>query len=165
MTDQTKTLSPIWLNLGLAVVPVIAVLVLGQWAIYPNIVQWYPGLLKPYFNPPNWVFAPIWTGLYGLMIYSVWRILKVPAKSAVWAPALALFYGQLALNALWPWMFFGLASPLAGLINIVPQWLLILAAIYRFRRADIIAAICLLPLAAWVGFAIALNFEIWRLNG
>ncbi|MGV2187334.1 TspO/MBR family protein [Rhizobium rhizogenes] len=165
MTDQTKTLFPIWLNLGLAIVPVIAALLFGQWATYPNILQWYPALLKPHFNPPNWVFAPVWTGLYGLMIYSVWRILKVPAEGSGRSAALALFYGQLAFNALWPWMFFGLASPLAGLINIVPQWLLIMATIHRFRRADVVAAICLLPLAAWVGFAIALNFEIWRLNG
>jgi tryptophan-rich sensory protein len=76
-----------------------------------------------------------------------------------------LFFVQLALNALWSWLFFGLNNPLAGLMNIVPQLLVILATIDRFRRLDRSAALCLAPLAAWVAFAALLNFEIWRLNG
>lgn len=66
---------------------------------------------------------------------------------------------------MWSWLFFGLNNPLAGLLNIGPQLLLILAAIDRFRRFDTVAALCLVPLAAWVAFASTLNFEIWRLNG
>lgn len=79
--------------------------------------------------------------------------------------ALAFFFVQLALNALWSWLFFGLNNPLAGLLNIVPQLLIILVTIERFRRLDPVAAACLVPLAAWVAFASLLNFEIWRLNG
>lgn len=116
-------------------------------------------------NPPNWIFAPVWTMLYLLMAYSVWRVLKVVREEAELRVALLLFFLQLAFNALWSWLFFGLHSPLAGLLNIIPQLLLILATIDRFRRLDHLAALCLAPLAAWVTFASLLNFEIWRLNG
>ena len=99
------------------------------------------------------------------MAYSVWRILKVADRQAERRVALTLFFLQLALNALWSWLFFGLNNPLAGLLDILPQFLLILATIDRFRRLDTVAAACLVPLAAWVAFASLLNFEIWRLNG
>ncbi|MGO4831549.1 TspO/MBR family protein [Rhizobiaceae sp. 2RAB30] len=143
----------------------IAASLLGQWATYPNLATWYAGLVKPAFNPPNWIFGPVWTALYLLMAYSVWRVLKVVDRDAERRNALALFFLQLALNAGWSWLFFALNSPLAGLLNIVPQFLLILATIVRFRRLDLVAALCLVPLAVWVGFASVLNFEIWRLNG
>jgi tryptophan-rich sensory protein len=99
------------------------------------------------------------------MAYAVWRILKVDDRPAERRVALTLFFLQLTLNALWSWLFFGLNNPLAGLLNILPQFLLILATIDRFRRLDLIAALCLVPLASWVAFASLLNFEIWRLNG
>lgn len=154
-----------WSRTSIAVVPVIAASLLGQWATYPNLATWYAGLVKPAFNPPNWIFGPVWTALYLLMAYSVWRVLKVVDRDAERRNALALFFLQLALNAGWSWLFFALNSPLAGLLNIVPQFLLILATIVRFRRLDLVAALCLVPLAVWVGFASVLNFEIWRLNG
>lgn len=121
--------------------------------------------MKPSFNPPNWIFAPVWTSLYILMAYSVWRVMKVPGSRSDRRMALTFFFLQLALNALWSWMFFGLNNSLAGLLNIVPQLLLILATIVSFNRLDRRAALCLVPLAAWVAFASILNFEIWRLNG
>ncbi len=154
-----------WSRASIAVVPVIAASLLGQWATYPNLATWYAGLVKPAFNPPNWIFGPVWTALYLLMAYSVWRVLKVVDRDAERRNALALFFLQLALNAGWSWLFFALNSPLAGLLNVVPQFLLILATIVRFRRLDLVAALCLVPLAVWVGFASVLNFEIWRLNG
>lgn len=157
--------SVVWVRASIAVLPVIAASLLGQLATYPNLASWYAGLVKPSFNPPNWIFAPVWTTLYVLMAYAVWRILKVADRGAERRIALAFFFVQLALNALWSWLFFGLNNPLAGLLNIVPQFLLILATIDRFRRLDIVAALCLVPLAAWVAFASLLNFEIWRLNG
>jgi tryptophan-rich sensory protein len=144
---------------------VVAASLLGQWATYPNLASWYAGLAKPSFNPPNWIFAPVWTSLYVLMVYAVWRILKRDDRPAERRIALTLFFLQLALNALWSWLFFGLNNPLAGLLNIIPQLLMILATIMRFRRLDFVAALCLVPLAAWVAFASVLNFEIWRLNG
>lgn len=156
---------PVQRNVLIAVLPVAAASVLGQIATYPNIATWYAGLAKPPFNPPDWVFAPVWTALYGLMAYSAWRLLRVPTGTPGRAAALTLFFAQLTLNALWSWLFFALHSPLAGLLNIVPQCLLILATIDRARRLDRVPALCLVPLAVWVTFATALNFEIWRLNG
>jgi tryptophan-rich sensory protein len=164
-TRENVSRSTVWLRASIAVIPVIAASLLGQWATYPNLAPWYAGLVKPSFNPPNWIFAPAWTTLYVLMAYAAWRILKVADRPAERRIALTLFFLQLAMNALWSWLFFGLNNPLAGLLNIVPQLLLILATIDRFRRLDLVAALWLVPLAAWVAFASLLNFEIWRLNG
>ncbi len=152
-------------DLGIALLAVLAVAatsVAGQIATYPNL-HWYAGLAKPAFNPPNWVFAPAWTALYALMAFAFWRILRQPASPARQA-AITLFVSQLILNAAWSWMFFGANSPLLGLINVVPQWLLIAATIAAFRRVDALAAWCLVPLAAWVAFAAVLNASVWALN-
>ncbi|MBN8841522.1 MAG: tryptophan-rich sensory protein [Sphingomonadales bacterium] len=156
---------PAWLRAAIAIVPVVVASLLGQWATYPNLASWYAGLAKPSFNPPNWIFGPVWTSLYILMAYAVWRILKAPGSTGERRTALTLFFLQLALNALWSWLFFALHSPLAGLLDIVPQFLLILATIGWFRRLDPLAGLCLIPLAAWVAFASVLNVAIWRLNG
>ena len=149
---------------ALAVASVALVLLLGQVATFPNLEPWYAGLAKPFFNPPNWVFGPVWATLYGLMAFALWRALRAPStrerKNAV-----ALFYAQLALNAAWSWMFFAAQSPLLGLVNIVPQLIVILAMLRAFKRVDRLACFCLVPLAVWVGFATLLNFAIWRLNG
>ena len=153
-------------DLGFAAISIILVAiasVVGQLATYPNLVPWYAGLTKPSFNPPNWVFAPVWTTLYALMALSVWRILRLPPSSPRLLP-LTLFFTQLVLNAAWSWMFFGAQNPLLGLINIVPQFLIILITAVLFYRLDKLAAFCLFPLLAWVGFATALNAAIWRLN-
>ena len=147
----------------LAIVVVAAMLVVGQFATYPNLAPWYAGLVKPSFNPPNWVFGPVWTTLYLLMAFAVWRILRLPtAAERRWA--LSLFFAQLALNAAWSWMFFAAHNPLLGLINIVTQNLVIIATIVAFYRIDRTAGWCLVPLAAWVCFATVLNFAIWKLN-
>ena len=164
---------------ALAVIVVVAASVAGQLATYPNLevlvcrvrapgdrdrpFRLIAGLAKPSFNPPNWIFAPVWTTLFVLMAFSVWRILRLPRSSAR-VTALALFFIQLALNASWSWMFFAAHSPPLGMINIVPQWLIIIATIVAFHRLDKIAAWCLFPLAAWVAFAGVLNLAIWRLN-
>jgi benzodiazapine receptor len=142
---------------------VAATSILGQIATYPNL-PWYAGLAKPSFNPPNWIFAPVWTTLYALMAIALWRVLRVRKSSTHLHYAVGLFLLLLALNAAWSWMFFWAHSPLLGLINIVPQFVVILATIVSFARVDGLAAICLLPLAAWVAFAGVLNFAIWLLN-
>lgn len=166
MNQQTKILpQSLWRRAAIAIVPVMAALLVGQWATFPNLEPWYSGLVKPSFNPPNWIFAPVWTTLYVLMAYSVWRIMKAPGSRSDRQTALTFFFLQLALNALWSWLFFGLNNPLAGLLDIVPQFLIIVATIVTFRRLDAVAALCLVPLAAWVAFASVLNFAIWRLNG
>jgi benzodiazapine receptor len=148
----------------LAIIAVAATSVVGQLATYPNLAPWYAGLVKPSFNPPNWVFGPVWTTLYLLMAFAVWRILRLPAASAERRLALGLFFTQLALNVAWSWMFFAARNPLLGLINIVPQILVIIATVVAFYRIDRMAGWCLMPLAAWSCFATVLNFVIWKLN-
>ncbi len=155
-----------WLSGGFALIAVAAVAaasVIGQIATYPNLAPWYASLAKPSFNPPNWIFGPVWTTLYLLMAFSVWRILRLPAGSTR-RTALTLFFIQLALNAAWSWMFFAANSPLLGLVNIIPQFALIVATVVAFSRLDRLAAYCLVPLAAWVAFATVLNLSIWMLN-
>jgi benzodiazapine receptor len=149
---------------ALAIGPVAAALLLGQFPTRANVPGWYVQLAKPAFNPPDWVFAPVWSALYILMVIAAWRILRLPSETPRRGRALGLFYLQLCLNAAWPWMFFAAQSPLLGFINIVPQWMAVLAAIAAFGRLDRLAACCLVPLAAWVGFAGVLNAAIWRLN-
>lgn len=148
---------------ALAIIPIVAALGLGQLATFPNL-PWHAGLIKPSFNPPNWIFGPAWTSLYALMAFAAWRILRLPPSPAR-RTALILFYAQLALNMAWSWMFFAAHSPLLGLINIVPQFLLIVATINAFRPLDRFATWALVPLAAWVAFATVLNYAIWSLNG
>lgn len=150
--------------LALAVICVAAASVIGQLATYSNLTPWYAGLVKPAFNPPNWIFAPVWTTLYVLMAFAVWRVLRLRRKTPARRLGLFLFFAQLALNASWPWMFFGAHSPALGLLNIVPQLVVILVTIIVFLRLDRIAAWCMMPLGVWVGFATALNFAIWSLN-
>jgi translocator protein len=161
--------TPSWRrDIGFGVIAILAVgtaSVIGQIATYPNLAPWYAELVKPSFNPPAWVFAPVWTILYALMAFAVWRILRLRQAPAARRSALSLFFIQLTLNAAWSWMFFGANSPLLGLINIAPQFLVILATVVAFHRIDRIAAWCLIPLVMWVAFASVLNFAIWRLNG
>jgi|RhiMetdeSRZDD1v2_1073273.scaffolds.fasta_scaffold1035292_1 benzodiazapine receptor len=148
----------------LSFIAVAATSTVGQLVTYPNLVPWYAGLVKPSFNPPNWVFGPVWTTLYLMMAFALWRILRLPEASAKRRWALGLFFVQLALNAAWSWMFFAANSPLLGLINIIPQILVIAATIVAFYRIDRMAGLSLVPLAAWVSFATILNFAIWKLN-
>ena len=150
--------------IAVAVIPVIAASVLGQLATYPNLTPWYAGLVKPSFNPPNWVFAPVWTALYALMAFSVWRILRLHRRTPLRRLGLNLFFIQLALNPAWSWMFFGAHNPFLGLINIIPQVVVIIAVVVVFLRLDFIAGVALMPLAIWVAFATMLNFSIWSMN-
>ncbi|MFZ0346936.1 MAG: TspO/MBR family protein [Pseudolabrys sp.] len=149
----------------LALAVVAATSILGQIATYPNLAPWYAGLVKPSFNPPNWIFAPVWTTLYALMAFALWRILRVRMPSGMHRRYMVgLFFLLLALNAAWSWMFFWAHSPLLGLINIVPQLGVVITTVVNFARVDRLAAFCLLPLAAWVAFAGVLNTAIWLLN-
>jgi benzodiazapine receptor len=162
-SQKPVTKSP-WVRAAIALGPVITASLIGQWATFPNLAPWYAGLARPSFNPPNWIFGPVWTTLFILMAYSAWRIMKASGSRSDRRTALTLYFLQLALNALWSCVFFGMHNPLGGLLNIIPQFLLILTTIVAFRRLDAVAAICLVPLAAWVAFACILNFEIWHLN-
>jgi translocator protein len=139
-------------------------LIAGELATFPNLAPWYAGLAKPAFNPPNWIFGPVWTVLYLLMAFALWRVLRLPGRTLARRLALTLFFLQLALNVGWSFMFFSFRSPMLGMLNIVPQWILIVATTAGFYRLDRIAALCLLPLVGWVAFAAVLNFTILKVN-
>jgi benzodiazapine receptor len=124
--------------------------------------SWYPGLAKPAFTPPNWAFPVAWTVLYILMAVAAWRVWR--RNEADDRGALTLWFAQLALNFAWSILFFGLHQVTAGLIDIAVLLLLILATAAAFWTRDRPAALMMLPYAAWVGFAAALNGAIWRLN-
>ncbi|HEY1309526.1 MAG TPA: TspO/MBR family protein [Pseudolabrys sp.] len=128
MQDEKLRLKPDMSTL--AVIAVLATSVAGQFATSPNL-GWYAGLLKPSFNPPNGIFAPVWGALYLLMAFAVWRVVGLPSTRAC-NVALVLFFLQLALNAAWSWMFFGSQSPLLGLVDVIPQLLVIVATIIAF---------------------------------
>lgn len=146
-----------------AIVPVAAAAIAGNLATIPNIPTWYSHLTKPWFNPPNWVFAPVWTTLFMMVAYAFYRVLV--SRSSDWAPgAVGLFLSQMALNPLWSWVFFSLHSPRAALAVIAFLWLAILLTIIAFWQVDRIASFFLWPYLLWVSFAAVLNWEIDRLN-
>lgn len=129
-----------------------------------SIKTWYVTLKKPVFNPPNWVFAPVWISLYllmGIALYLVW-IPDIPVKEKFWA--LTLFWAQLVLNMLWSYFFFYLRSPLSGLIDILLLWILILLTIMKFFPLNRTAALLLTPYILWVTYAAVLNYALWHLN-
>lgn len=151
-------------RLLISVLPVAAVSIAGSLVTRPSIPSWYAGLSKPGFTPPNWLFAPVWTTLYILMAYGIWRILSLPKDRPGRPAAIAAFFVQLALNCLWSFAFFGAHSPLAGLAVIAALVVAILATIRAFWRLDRIAALLLVPYLVWVAYATALNTAIWQLN-
>ena len=122
--------------------------------------EWYAGLAKPPFNPPNWIFAPVWSVLYLLIAYVGWRLwCRNPAGLAM-----QVWFGQLALNFLWMPAFFGLQRPGLALFIVAAMLALIVLFIRLTWNRDRISAICFLPYAAWVAFASLLNLSIWWLN-
>jgi len=148
----------------LAAGPELVALALGNIATLPNIPYWYAFLDKPPFNPPNWVFAPVWTALYCLMGYAFFRILRL-APTPRRRGAIIAFLTQIAVNIAWSFAFFGAHNPFLGLLVVLALEGAILACIRRFARLDRIAALCLWPYAAWVAFAALLNAGVWLLNG
>lgn len=129
-----------------------------------SVDTWYAGIEKPVFNPPNWVFGPVWTVLYLLMGVSLFLVWRKGIRREGATGALVVFLIQLLLNGLWSFAFFGCRSPLAGLAVIVLLWAAILATIARFSRISRPAAILLVPYIAWVSFAVLLNGAVFMLN-
>jgi tryptophan-rich sensory protein len=152
------------LRLLAAIGPVVATSALDSLATLPNIPGWYAGLAKPPLTPPNAVFGPAWTILFALMAFAVWRILSAAEAGPHRIRALALFYGQLALNAAWSWSFFGARNPALGLVVIAALLAAITATMAAFRPIDRVAAFLLAPYLAWVSFAAYLNLGVWWLN-
>ncbi len=160
---QNKPLRTVLAALG-AFVPVAGAGVLGNIATIPNIPVWYAGLVKPSFNPPNWIFGPVWTLLYLMMAYAFFRILQLPSATKHRTGGIGLFALQLALNAGWSWMFFGAHNIRGGFGVIILLLVLIGLTIATFLKIDRLAGLLLVPYFLWVAFASVLNFSIWQLN-
>ena len=125
--------------------------------------EWYAGLVKPAWNPPNWLFGPVWTVLYLMIAVSGWLVWREAGFSGA-RTALLLFAVQLVLNATWSWVFFGLRRPDLAFAVIVLLELSILGLIALFRPFSMTASLLLVPYLLWVGFASVLNATLWRLN-
>lgn len=128
-----------------------------------NIPTWYQGLHKPPFNPPNWLFGPVWTALYGMIAFAGWRLWRRRTRATAQA-ALIAWTAQLALNGAWSFLFFGAHLTGAALIDILLLVAAIVGAIVLSWRACRTSAALMAPYLAWVGFATVLNAAIWRLN-
>lgn len=130
-----------------------------------SITTWYPTLIKPIFNPPNWIFAPIWTLLYTMMGIAgglIWNQLESNKELAT--KAFKFFIAQLALNVLWSYLFFELHNILLALIEIILLWLMIYETYNQFKKINKTSGLLLIPYLIWVGFATLLNASIWWLN-
>lgn len=136
---------------------------LGSFFTTPAIPTWYQALHKPSFTPPNWIFGPVWISLFLLMGISLFYVWQRPDHPQ-FKKALIFFFVQLILNVLWSLAFFGLRSPLLGLIDIVLLWIAILFTIQNFFKVSRFAGVLLLPYLLWVSFATLLNFSLWMLN-
>ena len=144
---------------------ILATLVVGAAGTFftePSIPTWYAALAKPDFNPPNWLFAPVWTTLYVLMAIAAWRVWR---STGLKSPEMLLWMAQLTLNFFWSAIFFSLHLIFFALVEMGLLWLLILATLILFWRRDRIAGLLLVPYLAWVSFAFTLNYAIWQLNG
>ncbi len=149
--------------LGSLAVPLLAG-ALGGWATARGVGGWYPTLVKPPFNPPAWVFGPVWTTLYVLMGVALFLVLEKGWRSPGVPAAASWFGAQMALNALWSFLFFGARSPGLALLGIVFLWIFLLRTLLLFLRLDRRAGWLLVPYLGWVTFAGVLNLAIWHLN-
>ncbi len=152
-----------WIGLAVAVALCFAAAGIGSLFTTPAIPGWYAALHKPAWNPPNWIFGPVWALLYLMMGLAVWLIWR--ERGFAGAPlALVLFAIQLTLNALWSVIFFGWRSPGLALAEIILLWPCIFLAMLAFWRISPPAAWLMWPYLLWVTFAGFLNLSIWRLN-
>lgn len=158
MTESTR-----WLGLLVILIVCLGAGGLGAIATTPEIDGWFRTIAKPSWNPPDWIFGPVWTTLYVMMAISAWLVWR-PAGFKAAATPLTLFILQLALNVVWSWIFFSLHRPGWAFAEIILLWTAILATLIAFWQQSRWAGWLLVPYLAWVSFASLLNFTIWRLN-
>lgn len=138
---------------------------LSGFATQSSVKTWFLTIEKPFFNPPSWLFAPVWTLLYIMMGIAFGLIWSSDFKDKKTVKSAMIIFGiQLALNALWSILFFGFCNPLLAFIEIILLWLFILETIKVFKPIDGLASKLLYPYLAWVSFAAILNGSIWWLN-
>lgn len=154
-----------YLRIGLVVMTCLVIGYLSGMVTRESITTWYPTLVKPFFNPPNWIFAPVWTALYIMMGFAggiVWT--KIDQDEKMVKKAFLFFIIQLGLNALWSFIFFYLHNPLLAFIEIILLLLVIFETYTQFKKIDKIAGYLFIPYLCWVSFAMILNASIWWLN-
>jgi benzodiazapine receptor len=151
------------LSLAAFAAVVFAAAAVGSLATRSSLAEWYVQLQKPSWTPPGWVFGPVWILLYATMAVAAWMVWRRSGRSRAAVP-LALFALQLALNAAWPLLFFGLRAPGKALVGIAALWLAVVATIVAFRRFSTLSALLMVPYGVWVTFAAALNLAIYRMN-
>lgn len=137
---------------------------IGSFFTVTAIPGWYNGLSKPFLNPPNWIFGPVWTVLYFLMGVALFLICKNGCREKIVRKAAAVFFVQLFLNAAWSIVFFGTRSPGWAFLNIILLWLAIIWTMVLFFKISKIAGSLLVPYILWVTFACYLNLAIWLIN-
>lgn len=152
-----------WLALPGFVALCLGVAAIGGYATSTSVGGWYQTLAKPAFTPPDGVFAPVWAVLYLMMAVAGWRVWRAEGFAGR-GTALALFGVQLALNLLWPILFFARQQIGLALLDIVLLWAAIAATAAAFWRIDRLPGMLLLPYLAWVTYAAALNAAIWEMN-
>ena len=128
-----------------------------------NAAGFYGDLVRPPWAPPAWLFGPVWSVLFLLMGVAAWLVWRDHGFRSAGA-ALTLYLAQLLANALWSWLFFAWRQGAFAFAEVTVLWLLIAATIFSFWRLNRLAALLLVPYLAWVSFAAALNFVLWRLN-
>ena len=138
--------------------------IIGSLATTPAIPEWYVHLNKPFFNPPNWIFGPVWITLYTLMGISLYLIWIKNGKKKKHNTIIAFFLTHLVFNSLWSIIFFGLKNLGLAFLLILILWAMIFTLINKFKEINKTAAYLLFPYLAWVSFATLLNFAIWQLN-
>lgn len=155
MTKTTKFLASIIICQGAGLI--------GSFFTVPEIKTWYSFLIKPSFNPPSWIFGPVWTLLFllmGISLYLVWDK-NFGGKSQT---VILAFGAQLVYNIFWSVIFFGLRDPLFAFVDIIILWVAILHTIFVFNKISKLASWLLVPYLLWVSFAGVLNFYILALN-
>jgi translocator protein len=141
----------------------LAVAAAGGAVTFPSVETWYAELEKPPFNPPDWVFGPVWIALYLMMAVAAWRVWRRRVDPGAWR-ALGAWALQLALNLWWSFIFFGAHRIGAALAEIVVLFAAIVLTLVLFWRIERLAGALLVPYAAWVAFAAVLNASLWWLN-
>ncbi|MBP6040477.1 MAG: tryptophan-rich sensory protein [Flavobacterium sp.] len=152
-------------RIAIGVIICLAVGYLSGMVTRTSITTWYATLVKPSFNPPNWIFAPVWTSLYvmmGIAAGLIWN--QIPSQKEAVTKALQFFAIQLVLNALWSYLFFGMHNLMLATIEVVLLWLMIFETYSQFAKINKTASYLMLPYLAWVSFASVLTASIWWLN-
>ena len=150
-----------WIVLAGFILLCLAVGFGASFATQSSVTDWYPALVKPSWNPPSWLFAPVWTVLYIMMAVAAWLVWKAGKDTS---GAMILFFSQLALNFAWSFLFFGARSPWLGLIGVTFMLIAVAVTTFVFWRITRPAGLLFAPYLAWTAFAAFLNLTIWRLN-